>query len=327
MTMTSSNATGSDQDATGITPEKVTVDLYGGKPLIGGGRETPLRAHEVWCSLPDSATACPFCAHGSCLCVTSGFSNTSCPYGKVNVTKGYTSRARKYWTFRSRYEEDPAYSALRHPSPNAFHVAHVGDYVAIEIPAGFVAYDPQRRFTERNYPRYGRDGNVIVSSETNSMFASRTWVPMRDMDSSVYVALCKLKPRRMLDCSVIKEYQSKVVPLIVETLRCDFPEAYDAVMEQLPELRDRHVDYRGKRALILTLRDGSIIHERRSKNNFVLDVESATLTCREYHNALILGLGSIKARGDATLTLHVGEKDEIEVEDNDWIVPGHTVFV
>lgn len=76
---------------------------------------------------------------------------------------------------------------------------------------------------------------------------------------------------------------------------------------------------------LLTADDGTELMTK--KNRFVLDVQAATLTCSEYHDSLISGVGSVRARGDAALVLHVRDDDSIEVTDNDWVIPGHTVFV
>lgn len=72
------------------------------------------------------------------------------------------------------------------------------------------------------------------------------------------------------------------------------------------------------------------MHKWRTQGSVTHDIAYATLTCGtcvKYYNAFISGLEGVKARGDATLILHVGKKDEIEIVDNDWVVPGHTVFV
>lgn len=330
MTVNQADASNGDAIAKGI-PEKVTVDLYGGKPVFGKGKEKPLRAHEVWCSLPGSKTECPFRAKGKCLCVTSGFSSTRCPYGKTTVIRGYTSRAKKYLEFRRRYEEDPAYSTLDQPSGDAFHVARIGGYVAIAMPYTNVAYDPQRRRADDDAYRYGRNGNVIVAAEDVGFFSlcDRVWIPVEDIDASVFVALGKLVPRERYNRVKIKEYQEKVVPAMIEELRLEWPEMYDEVIAQCPEMAGRQVDHRGRKALILTLRDGIAIRMDSSvrKDEFVLDTKAATLTCTGYHDSLILGLGSVRARGDATLILHVREGDEIEIQDNSWVVPGKTMFV
>lgn len=312
-------------DFKSVTPEKVSVDLYGGKPLFGG-REKPLRAIEVWCSLANSKEACPFRAKGQCLCVTDGFASTSCPYGRTSVTKGYTSRARKYLSFRNRYTEDPVYSALKQPSGDAFRVTRIGGYVAISMPYVTVIYDPKHAESEYARCRYGKDGNVIVSPKVAlSIVRIRTWIPVEEVDASVFEALTRLLPRRLFDYTTINEYRDKEVPVMMEDLRLEWPEMYEEVVGANPELGEKEVDYRGRRARILTLKDGTELMTK--KNRFVLDVQAATLTCSEYHDSLISGVGSVRARGDAALVLHVRDDDSIEVTDNDWVIPGHTVFV
>lgn len=314
-------------------PERITVGLYGGKPLFGG-KEAPLRAEETLCSLRDSASACPFRKNGLCLCVTDGFKYISCPYGSIHSHKGYTSRARKYGEFRRKWQNDPVYAKLRQPSRDTFTVARIGAFVALEVPYATIEYDPDRDTPAR--PMFGNwrcgkggeeSGPVFVSDRANISFGTeRVWLPAEVVDASMFVALCSVRPRRLMDDSIISDYKEKVVPAIVADLKATWPEMWEAVVAELPDLAETERDHVGRTARLLTLKDGIAIYDG-SGNTFTLDIEARELRCDKYKNALILGLGSARAKGDATLVMKVEENDTIEVADNDWVIPGRTLFV
>ena len=81
--------------------EKINVELYGGKSIFSR-KETPLEADEIYC---DRANQCTFYAENTCLRCRSPFA-PSCKFGETKCTNGYTSRARKYYSFKSKYEND-----------------------------------------------------------------------------------------------------------------------------------------------------------------------------------------------------------------------------
>lgn len=95
---------------------KICVGLYGGKSIFDG-RETPLEGDTIYCECSDR---CSLYQEGKCLCVR--HLGIRCPHGTVTTEKGYTSRAKKYKTFREKYTNDETYANLKSPLYNRFAV-------------------------------------------------------------------------------------------------------------------------------------------------------------------------------------------------------------
>ena len=91
--------------------EKINVMLYGGKSIFGG-KETPIEADEIFC---DRASECTFYKENKCLRCRAMLS-PSCQFGSTKYTKGYTSRAKKYYDFKTKYERDEMFGKLKYPS-------------------------------------------------------------------------------------------------------------------------------------------------------------------------------------------------------------------
>ena len=106
--------------------QKINVALYGGKGIFGG-RETPLEADIIHC---DKSDVCSFYKQQKCLNLRSPLS-PYCKFGKRQTVKGYTSRAKKYYTFREKYTKDEVYSKLKYPQDWA--VASIGDYILLNL--------------------------------------------------------------------------------------------------------------------------------------------------------------------------------------------------
>lgn len=106
--------------------KKINVGLYGGKSILGG-KEIPLRAEIIYC---DKTDKCSLFINGMCLNVTAPFS-CRCKFGDVSVITGYTSRAKKYYTFELQHKSDEMYGKLRHP--NNCKIALIDDFVFIFV--------------------------------------------------------------------------------------------------------------------------------------------------------------------------------------------------
>src|SRR5699024_5503455 len=137
----------------------IHVGLYGGKSIFGG-REKPLEASIISCGMTEQ---CSLFEHGQCAAIRS-MSSEGCKHGKEMVKRGYTSRAMKYYDFRSKWRDHEKYGALK---PNTkklavivdevyFSYPHItvkveGDGIKLDGPSvGFgnsVAYIPVEKFT------------------------------------------------------------------------------------------------------------------------------------------------------------------------------------
>ena len=90
----------------------IDVYLTGGKSIFGG-KESPLEAHEIYC---DNCDNCSLYKNKQCLNHCTPFALPHCKLGSVINTKGYTSRAKKYSDFKSKYTSNDKYNCLTYPN-------------------------------------------------------------------------------------------------------------------------------------------------------------------------------------------------------------------
>ena len=222
--------------------EKINVNLYGGRPLFGG-REAPIEADEIYC---DRADKCSFYADGKCLRCRA-FLAPGCKFGRNSVTKGYTSRAAKYYSFKQKYEADECYSKLHYPSELA---AIIDDVLYFNLKYTLV----QKRREEDE--KWKKDINGYLISETG-FCSGDVYIPISDITNELLYAIFSYRPCAMMG-GVITEYQSKVVPDVLMSLKKCAPKIYSTFISEYPQY-DLEPNYVGKYAYIKTITDGSIL--------------------------------------------------------------------
>ena len=231
---------------------KINVDLYGGKSLFGG-KESPLEADEIFC---DRADKCSFYADGKCLRCRS-FLAPKCKFGSNSVTRGYTSRAAKYYDFKRKYQKDEYYNKLHYPSELA---AMIDDYLYLNL-----EYTLVRKRTEKD-DAWRNDVNGYLISEVG-FCSGDVFFPLSDVTNELLHAIFSYKPCAMMG-GVIQKYQSKVVPDVLMSLKKCAPKIYTNFILEYPQY-DLKPDYVGKYAYIKTMVDGSVLTDCHG-NNFTL---------------------------------------------------------
>lgn len=231
---------------------KINVDLYGGKSLFGG-KESPLEADEIFC---DRADKCSFYADGKCLRCRS-FLAPKCKFGSNSVTRGYTSRAAKYYDFKQKYQKDELYNKLHYPSELA---AVIDDVLYMNLKFTLV-----RKRAEKD-DAWRKDINGYLISEVG-FCSGDVFIPISDATNELLYAIFSYKPCAMMG-GVIQKYQSKVVPDVLMSLKKCAPKIYTNFILEYPQY-DLKPDYVGKYAYIKTMVDGSVLTDCHG-NNFTL---------------------------------------------------------
>lgn len=227
---------------------KINVCLYGGKSIFGG-KESPLEADEIFC---DHADECTFYKSGKCLECRQPFS-IGCKFGKTVTTKGYTSRAAKYYTFKRKYESDPVYNVLSYPKEL---VARIGDTVYIDA-----KYVYTRKFDKDSDSPYQQCDGYVVH---NGWLGDNSFViPIDDLTNALLYKILIYHPHAMMG-GEIEDYQKKVVPEILQGLSKAVPELYIRYVMQHPEHKFEP-DYVGKRAYIDSLKIGTIFKDHKGQ--------------------------------------------------------------
>lgn len=234
---------------------KINVDLYGGKSLFGG-KEKPLEADEIYC---DRADKCSFYADGKCLRCRS-FLAPTCKFGKDSVIRGYTSRAAKYYDFKRKYEKDESYNKLHYPSELA---AVIDDFLYLNL-----KFTRVWKRTEKD-EAWRKDVNGYLISDAG--FGSKSvFIPMPDVTNELLYAIFSYRPCAIMG-GVIQDYQSKVVPDVLMSLKKCAPKIYSNFISEYPQY-DLEPNYVGKYAYIKTMVNGSTLTDCHG-NNFTLEDE------------------------------------------------------
>lgn len=222
--------------------KKINVILYGGKSIFGG-KESPLEADEIYC---DRSDKCSFYAESKCLrCRT--FLAPSCMYGKNRVTKGYTSRAAKYYDFKKKYTSDEQYNKLSYPSALA---AVIGDNLYLNL-----RYTLVIKRTDKDEPwKKGINGYLISEA---GFCKGDSWIPIAEVTNELLYAMFSYKPRAMMG-GEITDYQAKVVPDVLMSLKKCAPQIYGKFISEYPQY-NLEPNYVGKYAYIKTMVDGSVL--------------------------------------------------------------------
>lgn len=222
--------------------EKINVNLYGGKGLLGG-KETPLEAEEIFCERPNE---CTFYKEGKCLRCRSFMAPWNCPFGKVNTIKGYTSRAAKYYNFKKKYTDDPVYSNLKYPSD---YVAVMGDTLYI-----YTQYVDVRKRNEKD-EKWRKDINGYIIDNCG-FGCNYVFMPLKDATNGLLYEIFSYRPTALMG-GAIADWPKKRVPEILLGLKKYAPEIYSRFIGEYPEFV-YEPDYVGKRAYVDSLKPGTV---------------------------------------------------------------------
>lgn len=285
--------------------KKINVGLYGGKGLFGG-KETPLEADEIYC---DRSEECTYYKSGKCLRCRS-FLAPTCKFGRNSVTKGYTSRAKKYYEFKNKYTNDEVYSKLKYPDEL---VAVMGDTLYMNLKFTLV----RKKKEEKTYSRCYRC--VCGYEITEVGFCSGDcFLPIEDITNELLYGIFSYKPHAVMG-GIIEDYQDKVVPDIIQSLKKVAPEIHKKFIKEYPQF-DKEPNYIGKKIFVNSLKPNTKF--KVDNKEWVFDGEFVCTTDFD------LGLHSPwwRAGGDKSdVKIKVNQNMVIEVNDNS-IVDENTRF-
>ena len=266
--------------------EKICVNLYGGKGIFGG-KESPSRAETIYC---DKCDKCSLYKKGKCLNVTSPFSGR-CKFGKVNVVKGYTSRAQKYSSFQRQYKEDEAYNKLSYPS-NCI-LAVIGNYVYVNVVFSRVKENEQ---------------GFLYVTETG-FGGGVSWIPIEKFNFDLIYQICSYRAYAMMG-GIITDYSAKKIPEFLYQLRMQMPELYTRFIAEYPQydITPNHV---GKYAYISTLSKDSELYDHHG-NKFTF--EGDCLVCKNWKLTFVpfsAGIAEMKIKITDKMTYRITDNSQV----------------
>lgn len=283
-------------DAFDRTMTKINANLYGGKNLFGK-KEKPLEADILYCSCPDK---CSLYQEGKCLnCRALG--GDRCKYGKKITEKGYTSKAKKYHSFREKYTTDDCYGKLSYPNSTSFAVIGNELWLCLQY---VDVYKPKEN-DSRSVNEFGyalRSSHSVLNGGGNAHILKEEATP--DFLNQIFTYV----PRSLFGNEPISEYSDKIVPNILQEMRRRTPEIYKALVDKYPKYTEMLPDYIGKRAYIRTMVEGSVLTDCHG-NTAVL--RNGKLYCERYTKGFVPFDGTV-----AECIIEIGEKQVYKIDDN-----------
>ncbi|WP_154665954.1 hypothetical protein [Paenibacillus pinihumi] len=282
-----------------MSKEVIHVGLYGGKGLFGG-KETALEASIVQC---DKFDKCSFFKADQCACVRS-MSSITCPFGIVRNEKGYTSKARKYYEFKSKWKEHEKYGKLKSPPCK---LGLIDDVVI--FPYAYVNVEKEDGKWVVNGPRFFDGGSSAIP------LTEFTVELIRDI-------VCK-RPQALMG-GEISSYQAEVVPKFISHLKEVLPEKYEEFVAGFPGYEQK-IDYVGRKAILTTLSPSAVEYKanRYSQFNEIWYWDGKILTFTSGH---VGDFGVTKHYEVESVVIRPSEKSVVTISDNNQ-VNSNTIFV
>lgn len=220
--------------------QKINVDLY-----ETGDNKTPAEADYIFC---DQYKKCTFYQEGKCLRVRS-LPFSTCKFGKNNVVKGYTRRAKKYYDFCAKAKNDETYNKLKYPCDR---VALINGYLYMKL-----KYVDVRKITDKTEMWKAVFNGYEINNGHSFFGVPGVFLPIDDVADELLYKIFTYKPRSIWGWTA-DGYQDKIVPDIIQGLKKVAPKIYNDFIEKHPEF-DKEPDYIGKWAYLSTLADGCTI--------------------------------------------------------------------
>jgi hypothetical protein len=265
--------------------DKININLYGGKSIFGG-RETPLEAEITYC---DRYNQCSFYKQGKCF--SAGRWKQNCKFGNKHREIGYTSRAKKYYEFRKKWDNDECKNKLDEPDNI---IGQIGNIFVLNT----------------GYLYENEDGGYYI--DTHFRQAPLIYVPKDKFTNDLIKLICDAKPRTIFENSEIKSYQEKIVPRFLYELKTEFKEIYDKFIKEYPEYENRKINFIGREAYINTLKNGSELLDCH-KNKW--RIENNYLVCYEDNTSLHLPF----AGGPTEIRIKITDKMTYRITDNEQV--------
>ena len=190
----------------------IGINIYNPRnALFGNKNKDKERVTRYYCDQVN----CPLLALGKCL--NAGMF-TRCKYGEAIVETGYTQRARKFGELQRKAKAERNLKGIGRitGAGNDEPMMQIGEYV-------YLPYPHIRVQEGKLDPRMSLFGS------------SGIFLPIDKFTPEFVLNLVKYRPRAVMG-GVIRSFESEVVPKIIEDCATNFPEVWDAVVRQSPNL-------------------------------------------------------------------------------------------
>lgn len=257
----------------------INVDLYGGKGLFGG-RETKKRAVVSSCEFADS---CPALEAGRCAASNPYYQD--CINLKISTHEGYTSRAAKYHSFVKTWREHEKYNAINN---DLKRFEYIGEgTIRIELPH--------------------MDILKAVKGESgyDSLSANKIgYIKRNEFNLESLINLMNSYSINLMGSRLFSKKEKEEMLIAIKEVD---KELYDAYIKETKT----EINYKGKRALLKTLRENIDIGDEWFWNGETLSKETRdSVNCRATEG-FTYGINISFTPEDDTV---------VKIKDNDWVV-------
>lgn len=266
--------------------EIINIDFYGGKGLFGG-REAPLEAEITYC---DKYNECSFYKTGKCF--NAGRFKPNCNFGKKKREIGYTSKARKYYDFREKYENNENFHKLDEPNNI---IGKVGDTFVLNL----------------NYLTKTEDGKYKI--ETKFFGNELKYIQEEDFTNDLIKIILDGKPKTLFDNCIIESYAKEKIPRFLYELKTDFTNIYERFIKEYPQYQNVVMNFVGRYAYINSLKNGSEIKDH---HNSIWKIENDEIVCYKWKTWLPFGETPTETRIKITSDMKCQITDNSQVDEN-----------
>lgn len=282
-----------------MSKEMIDVNLYGGKGLFGG-KETPLEASKIYC---DKHEKCSYYQNNQCLCVRS-FSAGGCQFGHAVTERGYTSRARKYYEFKSKWEKHEKYRKLTAPPKK------------LGVIDGFVVLPYPYINLKKEEDEWSVQGPMLFGSD-------RSYIPLDEFTADLIARICGYRPQALMG-GEIRDYQKEVVPLFLAHLSEVLPDKYQEYIAAHPQAEQK-INYVGRKALLMTIAPSNVEYksDRYPQFNETWEWDGKRLV---YQKGYVHEFHITKGYEIAQIVIVPSDESIVTITDNGQVTP-QTVFV
>lgn len=203
----------------------ISVMLYG-----DGSRNAHLRAEYIYC---EKCNECSFYKHGNCFMVAPLFTSP-CPIGRIVTVDGGTKASMKFRNLTIKVRADALYGALSYPSHR--YIGRVGEDALFKVP--YVSFEVEHE-------------RIIIKGPL--MFSDPVMcVPRALLAPDTIYNIATLVPHTIFSYEPIKDYQDKIVPLLLEQIKTEFPDEFKKFLGAYPDYKVPEINYIGRRAKLIT---------------------------------------------------------------------------
>lgn len=204
------------------------------------------------------------------MCSLNSWGGQKCPYGYIDKREGYSKKAFKYNEFIK--EAKDSVEGIKQLDSATKKIAVVGDYI----------YFPYAHW-------YLKDS--LPAEIRGGIFTSVVFIPKDLFTVSFLAEILSFAPHAMMG-GEIKDYQLKVVPLILTHLKEELPTVFSELIISHPELlgKMQEENYVDRKALVSTLKIGAELPTDRG----LFTWNGEKLVCEDFKSAFTPFKGTTK---------------------------------